>query len=205
MAKGKKVICRADAMTQCGKMLGRDAQRPVASRCGPVYRASAARGAAASARALPMNVRRFNRSPSLRPDDSAVNRNGRDHLWLERHPSTPLGGQERLGLEVANPEEDELPAFDSLEAHSAEAHMGGAAAIIGEDDLVGRQGNLGSVSEDDGRSRGTVLQDRQLRHDLWLAGDAGTGNELDEQRIRVHSRHPYAGPRRRTRWLPEPK
>jgi len=63
------------------------------------------------------------------------------------------GGQERLGLEVANPEEDELPAFDYLEAHSAEAHMGGAAAIIGEDDLVGRQGNLGSVSEDDGRSR----------------------------------------------------
>ncbi len=36
MAKGKKVICRADAMTQCGKLLGggrRDAQRPGASRC----------------------------------------------------------------------------------------------------------------------------------------------------------------------------
>src|SRR5207245_10701443 len=107
------------------------------------------------------------------------------------------GGREPGGRRVAR--------LRFPEAHSAEAHMGGAAAIIGEDDLVGRQGNLGSVSEDDGGSRGTVLQDRQLRHDLWLAGDAGTGNELDEQRIRVHSRHAYAGPRRRTRWLPEPK
>ena len=101
----------------------------------------------------------------------------------ERHPSTPLGRQQRLGLEIANPEEDQLAAFHSVEAHSAEADMGGAAAVLGEDDLIGRQGHLGSVSEDHRRSRGTVLQDRQLRHDLRLAGDAGTGHELDEQRI----------------------
>src|SRR5216683_3248558 len=65
--------------------------------------------------------------------------------------------------------------------------MDGATAILGEDDLIGWQGHRCSVSEDDRRSRGTVLQDRQLRNDLRFAGDAGPGNELDEQRIIVHS------------------
>lgn len=94
---------------------------------------------------------------SLRPHDSPVNRNGGDHVRLECHPSTTLGRQERLGLEVANPDEDQLAAVHSLEAHSAEPQMGGATAILGEDDLIGGQGHLGSVSEDDRRSRGTVL------------------------------------------------
>jgi len=69
--------------------------------------------------------------------------------------------------------------------------MGGAASVLGEDDLISRQGHLGAVSEDHGRAGRTVLEDRQLRQDLRLAGDAGAGYELDEQRICVHSRLPY--------------
>jgi hypothetical protein len=126
------------------------------------------------------------------PDDSPVNRNGSDHAWLERHPSTPLGRQQRLGLEIANPEEDQLAVLDSGEAHSAEADMGGSPAVLGENDLIGRQGDLGPVSEDHRRSRRTVLQDRQLRHHLRLAGDTGTGHELDEQRIHVHISHSFS-------------
>ena len=49
-----------------------------------------------------------------RPLDSAVNRNGGDHTRLERHPSPTLGGQYFLGLEIANPQEDQLAAFHSL-------------------------------------------------------------------------------------------
>ena len=117
--------------------------------------------------------------------------------------STSLGRQQRLGLQIANAEEDQLAAVHAIEAHSTEPDMGGAAAVVGEDDLIGRQGHLGSVSEDHRRSRGTVLQDRQLRHDLGLTGDAGPGHELDEQRIRVHSQS-FAGAARE-RWRPEPR
>jgi hypothetical protein len=51
--------------------------------------------------------------------------------------------------------------------------MSGTTAILGEDDLIGWQGHFCSVSEDDRCSRGTVPQDRQLRHDLRFAADAG--------------------------------
>src|SRR6266481_4421346 len=107
------------------------------------------------------------------PDDVPVDGNRGDHAWLDRHSPSALGRQQLLGLEVANSQEDQLAVLDSREAHAAEAHLGGATAILGEDDLIGRQGDLGPVSEDDRRPRGTVLEDWQRRHDLRLAGDAG--------------------------------
>lgn len=69
------------------------------------------------------------------PHDSPVYRNGGDQAWIERHPSAPLGRQQRLGLEVANPEEDQLAAADSLKAHSAEPDMGRPTGVLGEDAL----------------------------------------------------------------------
>ena len=50
---------------------------------------------------------------------SPVDRNGRDHAWLERHSSAPLGRQQRLGLQIANPEEDQLAAVQAIKAHSS--------------------------------------------------------------------------------------
>ena len=129
--------------------------------------------------------------PSLSPHDSPVDRNGGDLPWIERHSSTPLGRQQRLGLEVAHPEEDQLAAVDSLEAHPAEPDVGRPTGVLGEDDLIGRQGHGGSVPEDDGRSRRPIAQDGELRDDLGLTDDAGAGHELDEQRKRVHSSHSF--------------
>ena len=51
-------------------------------------------------------------------------------------------------------------------------------------------------------------KDGPVMFELWneaIFGKEDWQPEVDEQRIRVHSRHAYAGPRRRTRWLPEPK
>jgi len=42
--------------------------------------------------------RRRTHGESLRPDDSPVNRDGRDHARLQRHPSSTLGGQVLLRL-----------------------------------------------------------------------------------------------------------
>src|SRR2546427_8324121 len=46
--------------------------------------------------------------------------------------------------------------------------------------LIGWQGHLRSVSEDDRRSRRTVLHDRQLRHDLRFRSEEHT-SELQSQ------------------------
>ena len=127
---------------------------------------------------------------SLWPHDSPASRNGSDHVWLERHPSTALGREEFLGLEIANPQEDQLAAFRSLKPHSAETHLGGAIAIFSEDNLIGWQRHSRSVFEDDGRARETVLKNRQRRrelHERRIVADARTWNELDKQRIIVRS------------------
>jgi len=83
-------------------------------------------------------------------------------------------------LKVANSEEDQTAVLDPLEAHSTKSNASPAARVIGKDDLIGREGYLPGVCEDDKRPWRTVLDDRQLRNGFWFAIDAGTGNELDE-------------------------
>ena len=141
---------------------------------------------------------------SVWPHDSPVDRNGGDHAWLERHSSTPLGRQQHLGLQIANAEEDQLAAVHAIEAHSAEPDLGGAAAVLGEDDLIGRQGDLGSVSEDHGRSRGTVCKIGSF--DMTSGSRVmrvPNTNSMSNGYAFIIS-HPFAGAARE-RWRPEPR
>jgi hypothetical protein len=66
-----------------------------------------------------------------------------------------------LREQFENPDERQAFLFQSHKPHPTESHSGVTAAVVGEDDLIGRQGHPEAVREEDECTGRTVSDYRK--------------------------------------------
>jgi len=95
---------------------------------------------------------------------------------------TPSRRELSLREQFPNPHEHQLSFFRSHELHPAESHPGVAAAIVGKDDLIGRQRHSEAIRKDHERARRAVSDDAKRRRPVALPQENRGRGKFDEER-----------------------
>lgn len=103
-------------------------------------------------------------------------------MRIEQHLVTASGRELILGKQFTNPDKRQPSLFQSDELHPAKPDPGMAAAIVREDDLIGRERHSEAVREEDECARRTVADNRKRGGAVPFREQGSRRGEVDEQR-----------------------
>ena len=99
---------------------------------------------------------------------------------------TPSRRELILRKQFSNPDEHQATLLQSDELHPTKSDLCVTTGIVGEDDLIGRQGDSEAVREEDEGAWRPVPDNRKRRRPVRFPQKEGRRREIDEQRNVFH-------------------